>query len=431
MINEITTIIKIINNSFVVRTTNAISSSLFKILLAITIILSFIYITLALWTMIIKIFNEDKKELRKAITPSVTVQIPTYNELAAINCAKKCLQFDYPKNKYEIIIGDDSKDKNISEQIGKFAKEHNIQVTTRGNNIGYKAGNLNHMLKFSKGEIIVIFDSDYLPEKNFLKEIVQPFSDQKVAGVQARWDFTNPNQNLVTTLALSIVAGIHYIVLPFMYRKRKMAFLCGSAEAVRKETLTKLGGWKSGSHTEDIDYSLRLLKNKYRIIYLENLKCKGELPYIPKDLYRQQMRWAYGVTTNFKQHEKDILLNKKIPIKDKLAISFVYSGYLMTSLFVALFITGTISIITNQIGPINIIEFISKTSTNILLSSGILITSSIAFIESRNHKFIPHLITSALTYALVVAYYVSKGIIRAVLNKPMQWYLVSKQGNAI
>lgn len=433
MLQEIINIVRIINNTTLIKTINIIFYKSFQILLLITIIISFIYVIMTLWGALIKIFKKHKNETEHITKfPFVTIQIPTYNELAAINCAKKCLEFDYPKDKYEIIIGDDSKDQKVSEEIDKFAKLHDlIKVTRRGNNEGYKSGNLNHMLKFSKGEILIIFDSDYLPPKNFIKKIIQPFSDEKVAGVQARWDFINPTQNLISILALSIVSGIHYIVLPFIYKKRKISFLCGSAEAVRKDILIKLGGWKSGSLTEDVEYSLRLLKNKYKIVYLEDLKCKGELPYIAKDLYRQQMRWAYGVTNAFKTHEIDILTNKNINIKDKLAISFVGSGYLITALFVGLFITGIISLITSPVGPLAIIPFLSDIATNVILSSGILLTSVVAFIETKNYKYIPHLITSALTYGLVVLYYVNKGVIKALLKKPMQWHLVKKQSNIL
>ena len=115
-------------------------------------------------------FAKTKKKEKMFIehkAPFVTIQIPTFNELAAIRCAKKCLEFDYPKNKYEILIGDDSSNKEVSKKIDAFAAKYdNVSVTRRGNNLGFKAGNLNNMLKISKGEILVLFDSDFIPKRD-------------------------------------------------------------------------------------------------------------------------------------------------------------------------------------------------------------------------------------------------------------------------
>ena len=83
--------------------------------------------------------------------PSITIQIPTYNESAALNCAKRCLHLNYPKNKLQIIIGDDSSDSSISNLIDDF-KNNNpaILISRRGGNIGFKPGNLNAMLNLNR-----------------------------------------------------------------------------------------------------------------------------------------------------------------------------------------------------------------------------------------------------------------------------------------
>src|SRR3989338_5178213 len=90
----------------------------------------------------------------------------------------------------------------ILRKIKEFASHHSImKVTKRESNYGYKPGNLNNMLKHSKGEFIVIFDSDFVPEQDFLKKIISPFSDdKKLAAVQARWKIINSNQNIITSL---------------------------------------------------------------------------------------------------------------------------------------------------------------------------------------------------------------------------------------
>lgn len=380
-------------------------------------------------------FDKTKKkryeDLDEEKVPFVTVQIPTKNELVAIRCAKKCLEFDYPKNKYEIIIGDDSDNKSVSKELNKFAKQHSIvKITRRGNNIGYKAGNLNHMLKYSKGEIIVLFDSDFMPSEDFLRRIVAPFQqDENIKAVQARWKFLNPNQNLIAVLGATIVSVFHQITLPFINNQRNITFLCGSAEAVKKDTLTKLGGWKNGSLTEDIEYSLRLLKNGYKIEYLPDLECDSEVPYTPKDLYKQQKRWAYGVISSFKEHGKDILKSKNLNLKDKLCINFTWTGYLISVLLLFMFLTGFLSFITHRPETFDISKFTYELGRNIILSSGILFASIVAQAKNKNLKSIPSMIASSFSYGLIVTYHVNIGIYKVLTKKTMPWFMLNKQGN--
>lgn len=399
----------------------------FNALLAVAFALSLMYIIMSISVLLQK---QRKRDGEKSWTPYVTVQIPTLNETVALRCAERCLEFDYPKDKYEVIIGDDSSNADILQQIDEFAAQHpEIRVLRRGTNSGYKSGNLNNMLKHSKGEIIVLFDSDFLPSRDFLKRIVEPFAkDEKTAGVQARWKFTNAEQNLVAVLGSTIVEVFHRITLPFVFKRRRISFLCGSAEAVRKDVLVKLGGWDHGNLTEDIEYSLRLMKSGYRIEYLEDLECDSEVPYKPKDLYRQQMRWAYGVVSSYKKHAKDLYSSKKICMEDKAYISLVCSGYLMTILLAGLFITGTLSIVTHRPEPIDFGKFFFYTARNIAMTCGLMVASLIAVAKAKKAKHIIKMLASSFSYGLIVAYHVNIGIYKAIFNRPMKWYMLSKGG---
>jgi len=412
---------------------HVIFDNIFNFLLFLTILLSFTYLIISLYVAFSKKRVRKDYKFDEKDAPFATIQIPTYNELAAIQCAKKCLDFDYPKDRYEIIIGDDSKDKLVSQKIDEFAKgEELVKVTRRGENIGYKAGNLNHMLKYSKGDVIVIFDSDFTPEEDFLKRIVAPFvHDKDIPAVQARWKSVNAKQNIISLLGSTIIAVCHKIMLTFIYKRRQFGFLCGSAEAVRKDLLVKMGGWKTGSLTEDIEYSLRLLKQGHKVVYLEDLECDGEVPYKPKDLYRQQMRWAYGVIASFKEHGKDITFNKRLTTEDKLCAYFDLSGYMISMLLMGLFLTGFFSFVTHEPEPINLVKFFTELGRNILLTSGLVITAVIAQWKSGNIRSIPKIIGSFFSYGLVVVYYVNKGIYKAIFKKPMQWYMLSKNANNI
>ncbi len=410
-----------------------IFENIFNVLLFIAFFVSILYFVMSLYT-IFKKREQKKQDIELEELPFVTVQIPTFNEIVAIRCAKSCLNFNYPKDKYEIIIGDDSSKPEISKKLQEFAKEHDIvRIVKRESNEGYKPGNLNNMLKYSKGEILVIFDSDFVPEQDFLSRIVQPFlKDEKVAGVQARWKFINANQNMITALGATILSTYHHITIPFTYNKRGVVFLCGSAEAVRKDVLVKLGGWENGNLTEDIEFSLRLLEKGYKIKYMQDLECDGEVPFTLKDLYKQQMRWAYGVIYSWKKHFKGILKSNHINWADKLYMQGIYlSGYLLSVLLAGLFITGTLSFITHAPAPIEWGRFFYELIRNIALTSGLIVSSIVALAKANKAKLTLSMIASSFSYGLVVTYYVNVGIFKALTKTPMEWYMLNKLGNKI
>lgn len=410
-----------------------IFDSIFNILLFITFFVSVLYFVMSIYI----IFRKHERKIEKVDdteAPFVTVQIPTLNELVAIRCAKSCLNFDYPKDKYEILIGDDSNNPAISEKLQEFAKEHElIKIIKRKNNEGYKPGNLNNMLKRSKGEILVIFDSDFVPPEDFLARIVKPFiKDSKIAGVQARWKLINPSQNMISVLGATIVSTCHYITIPFMYGRRRITFLCGSAEAVRKSTLIELGGWENGNLTEDIEFSLRLLEKGHKIVYLDDLECDSEVPYTLKDLYKQQMRWAYGVIYSWKKHFMAIARSKNLNFIDKLYMGGVFcSGYLLSVLLAGLFITGTLSFITHTPAPIEWGKFFYELIRNVILTSGLIVTSVVALAKANKIKLTLPMVASSFSYGLVVTYYVNIGIFKALAKTPMEWYMLNKQGNKL
>lgn len=402
-------------------------TAIFHLFLYIATVLTIIYIILTIGAFFSE--KKEKKEkpldLRKA--PFVTIQIPTRNEDIALRCAELCLDFDYPEDKYEILIGDDSNDPLVSEKINEFVKNNEqVKVIRRKSNIGFKPGNLNNMLKHSKGSIIVVFDSDFAPGGDFLKRIVTPFThDKDVSAVQARWNFNNFNQNLVTVLGGTIQYVCHHIALTFL-SVFGLCFLCGSAEAVRKKDLLALGKWTSGSLTEDIEYSLRLHKKKKKILYLPNLECYSELPYTTKDLCKQQMRWAYGVITSYRVHAKDLVFSKTLSLKRKILSFYGGFGYVLPVLIMMLFMFGTLSFVTHRPAPIDWPKLLSELGRNIWLTSGLIIGSTFSLYRAKKTKYILKMLVSAFSVGLVITYYVNKGIFKSILGKPMQWYLLSK-----
>ncbi|MFA6172843.1 MAG: glycosyltransferase family 2 protein [Kiritimatiellales bacterium] len=411
----------------------------FDVVMMTTFVLSAVYFILTVIALFLRRRTVPAEQIIPAEFPRITVQIPTYNELAALNCAERCLAFEYPENRLQILIGDDSNKPEISAQINAFAAERpRVKVCRRGSNVGFKPGNLNHMLEQTTGDYILILDSDFLPEKDFLRRLVQPvIKDPSLAGVQAAWRITNVHQNHTTLMGAGIINVIHIVILPFIKQFAHTGVFCGSAELVRKDLLLENGGWTPGALTEDVDYSLRVIAAGGHIVYLEDLHCACEVPYTPRDLFRQQMRWAYGVMRAFINHGRKLLLSRLTRTRTKLATVCFGGGYVMVTCFILTALLGLLSIasawgIEPAGGSYTAADLIIDTAGNFLLTCGMLISSLCAsFIAGISLRNVGKLVLASLSIGLVLIFFVGKGLFKAAVGLPMQWFMVRKNGNAV
>jgi cellulose synthase/poly-beta-1,6-N-acetylglucosamine synthase-like glycosyltransferase len=292
------------------------------------------------------------------------------------------------------------------------------------------------MLTVTNGEYITVFDSDFKPGKDFLRRLVTPMvRDESIHATQGRWEPYNAYQNYTTALGTTITDVFDYVALPLVDRLLNTVVLRGSAECVRRKTLESLGEWKSGSFTEDIEFSMRLLKEGYNIHWVPSAKCPMELPFVPNDLYKQQMRWAYGVVTSWITHGKDLFTNlismdtDRRPVAGMTMATILLLGYILSTVLFGLVIFGTLSFITHPAGPLDLPRFLSETVTNILLTSGLIVITGIGMYRAGRLRLYPKSLASMFTLGIITTYYVNKGIYRAMTNKDMEWFLLSKSGN--
>ena len=405
---------------------HGIATSLFHLLIIPVAIFSIFFYLFG----VIGIFQRKKtakiKKTRKF--PKITIQIPTFNELVAIRCAEKCLNMDYPEDKYEIIIGDDSNKKSVSAAIDNFAKKHKkIRVVRRGSNVGFKAGNLNNMLRYSKGDVVVIFDSDFVPPADFLKRIAQPFENKKVACVQSKWSYLNMEQSPTSKFA-STVLMVYHNILAKLNERAGVSLLFGSGQAIRKDTLVKLGGWQEGSVTEDVEFSVRALAKGYKTVYLHDLSVGGEVPYNSRSLRTQQRRWAYGNAKAFIDHKRSILFGRFSFIQKSL-MTITMLGYVSSFFLVAFMFFGAVSFITGEVSEINLLRLVTEVSINFVLASGFTFAGVVALWKENKARQAVIVFFSALTVGILVSLSVSNGVFKAIRGKPMYWTIITKKGN--
>jgi cellulose synthase/poly-beta-1,6-N-acetylglucosamine synthase-like glycosyltransferase len=231
--------------------------------------------------------------------PLVTVQLPIYNErYMARRLLKSITDLDYPRQSLQIQVLDDSTDlttRLVRRLVEEYqAKGFDIQILHREDRSGYKAGALAAGLKQATGELVAIFDADFIPDPSWLRRAVPEFSDPRLGCLQTRWGHTNRDYNLLTlTQALGIDG--HFIVEQTA-RSRNGLFLNfnGTAGIWRRAAIEDAGGWQADTLTEDLDLSYRAQLRGWRIGYRPDILVPAELPAQVEAFKSQQFRWAKG-----------------------------------------------------------------------------------------------------------------------------------------
>ena len=247
-----------------------------------------------------KFRNRVQKKIRRLIKyPMVTVQLPIYNEKYVVHrLLKSVVELDYPKSRLEIQVLDDSNDE-TSDIVARLVREYkrrcfNIHHIQRGSRTGYKAGALQYGLEQAKGDFLAIFDADFVPAQNFLKELLPDFNCPNVAGVQARWGHLNHDNSLLTR-AQAIGLDNHFAMEQTLrFRAGFFINFNGTCGIWRKEAIRDAGGWHSDTLAEDLDLSYRVQLLGWKIRFRDDYTVLGELPDSAESYKIQQNRWAKG-----------------------------------------------------------------------------------------------------------------------------------------
>jgi cellulose synthase/poly-beta-1,6-N-acetylglucosamine synthase-like glycosyltransferase len=261
-------------------------------------------------------------EVPAAQLPYVTIQLPVYNEFYVMErLLENIALIDYPKDKLEIQVLDDSTDESLeitAREVDKLQElGFDIQHIMRADRTGYKAGALKEGLKTAKGEFIAIFDADFLPESDWLLKTVGYFQDPEIGVVQTRWSHLNRDYSILTQVQ-AFALDAHF-TLEQVGRNSKGHFINfnGTAGIWRKQTIYDAGNWQGDTLTEDLDLSYRAQLKKWKFKYLENVTTPAELPIVISAARSQQFRWNKGGAENFQKTCKRVLSSKNISVKTK------------------------------------------------------------------------------------------------------------------
>jgi len=243
---------------------------------------------------------QPKSRFAESEAPRITVQLPLFNEMYVVErLLESVTGMDYPRHLLEIQVLDDSTDETV--RIARAAVEKHkqrgfdIQYIHRADRTGFKAGALENGMKMAKGQLIAIFDADFMPKPDCLRRMVDFFTDERIGMVQMRWGHINANYSLLTRIQEVLLDG--HFVIEQASRNRTGAFFNfnGTAGMWRREAIEWSGGWQHDTLTEDTDLSFRAQLMGWKFVYLLDEDVPAELPVEMNAFKAQQRRWAKGL----------------------------------------------------------------------------------------------------------------------------------------
>ena len=291
--------------------------------------------------------SRTRKEVYPTVnwgTPSVTIQLPIYNEkYVAKRLVDAVCNLDYPQDKLRIMVCDDSDDDTVEllrGVIDDYKKQgFQIEHVRRGTRKGYKAGALKHAMKTTDTELVAIFDADFIPPEWFLKRAIPHFSKSNIGLVQCRWGHVNENYSTITQVqALSI--DFHFLIEQ-KAKSNSHLFMNfnGTAGIWRRECIEDAGGWHTATLVEDLDLSYRAQMKGWKCLFLPDIVVDAELPAQINGAKRQQFRWAKGSIQCAIKLISDISLKRNVGIEAKIQAFIQLTRHIVYPLVLIQFLT--------------------------------------------------------------------------------------------
>jgi cellulose synthase/poly-beta-1,6-N-acetylglucosamine synthase-like glycosyltransferase len=277
-----------------------------------------------------KFIPQPKGSFTEADLPLITVQLPLFNEMYVVERLVNAIaEVDYPRDRLQIQVLDDSTDETVKLAQATVEKYRglgfDIEYVHRSDRTGFKAGALENGMKSAKGELLAIFDADFVPKPDCLRKLVDYFTDPMVGCAQMRWSHINGNYNLLTRLQTIMLDG-HFVVEQTT-RNRTGGFFNfnGTAGIWRRKAIAMSGGWQHDTLTEDTDLSFRAQLMGWKFVYLLDEEAPAEVPVEINAFKAQQRRWAKGVMqVGIKLYPR--IWRARLPLRVKLEMFFRLTG---------------------------------------------------------------------------------------------------------
>lgn len=285
--------------------------------------------------------------------PPVTVQLPIFNEALVVErLIDAAANLAYPRHLLQIQVLDDSTDETTEialQCVKKYRRRGlNIGLVRRRHRRGFKAGALKHGLKKASGQFIAIFDADFVPEPDFLKQTIPHLVRNPQLGfLQARWGHINDSYSTIT-LAQALAIDGHFVVEQTARNTSGLLMnFNGTAGVWRRDCIEAAGGWQADTICEDFDLSYRAQLAGWQPLFLPHVSTPAEIPPQMAAYKRQQFRWAKGSIQCLKKLVGQVW-RSTLPLFTKFQATFHMSNYLVHPLIVVVAVLTPILIVSGS-----------------------------------------------------------------------------------
>jgi len=367
--------------------------------------------------------------------PVVTTQIPLYNEAnVAERSMRAAAAIVYPPDRHEIQVMDDSDDETrdiVDRVAGELrAQGHWISVVRRSHRTGYKAGALAAGLREAAGELIAIFDADFVPPPHFLRHTVPFFVSQPRIGiVQARWGHLNPADSLLTRAQAIGIDGHFMVEQSARTFNGLLMNFNGTAGVWRRQAILDAGGWSADTLTEDLDLSYRAQLAGWKTHFIEALEAPGELPATVAAFKSQQFRWAKGSIQTARKLLPRVWRERELSWWVKLQATLHLTHYAVhpLMLIVALLALPMMLIFPEAFPPGLRVALIVAMGLSLIAPNALYLASQ----RALYHRWFRHLcwLPALMCIGVGIALSNSRAVIEGLLGRPSEFVRTPKQGD--
>ncbi len=266
-------------------------------------------------------------ELRPPLRPpafpgrDVDVYVCTYDEPTSVLEAtlSGCALLRYPHTTWLL-------DDGARPEVERLARAWGVRYMTRPDKTHAKAGNINHALTRTDGELVLILDADHVPMPDALDALVGYLDDPQVALVQTPHDFSN-HDSIQHYAFGRHEQSVFFSAICVGKERHNAAFWCGSGALIRREALLSVGGVATETIAEDFHTTIKLHRQGWRTHYDERIVAQGLAPHDPASYLLQRDRWARGNLTVFTTPESP-LRARELTAAQRLSYLASLTGYL-------------------------------------------------------------------------------------------------------
>jgi len=262
--------------------------------------------------------------------PTVTVFVAAHNEEAVIaDSLQALLEVDYPHGRLQIMPVNDRSTDGTRAIIDRIAAANPGRIAPfhRSDGKPGKAAALKDATEVASGEILIVFDADYVPGRGLIKQLVAPFFDPEIGSVMGRVVPLNTGSNLLTRLLDMERSGGYQVDQQARMNLQLVPQYGGTVGGVRRAALAAIGGWHEDALAEDTDLTYRLLLQGWKTAYENRSECYEEVPETWPVRVRQIMRWSKGHNQAAFRYANELLWTKMVSWREK------FDGLLLLGVF--------------------------------------------------------------------------------------------------